>query len=214
MRSNAKKVLQPLTAWVVALGILWFAWPAALGLAQIWILMGISILANVLQPSYRILEGPRVPEDRWTAAQILWTVYLTQIAALVELAVKRPTDLPMGWVSWGAVAVMVGGLVLRTWSVLTLRGFFTWNIEVKPGQTIIQSGPYRVLRHPSYSGAFLIFVGGCVLLSSWVATFLAVVALSLAFHRRIRHEERLLRETFPEYDDYASRTGGMLPRMF
>ena len=214
IRRSLRKALQAVIVCAVILGVLWFAWPPAIQLPQIWLVMGISILANVLQPTYRLFEGSRTQEDRWTAAQIVWTVYLTQIAALVELAVKQPDSMPMDVVSWSALFILVAGLLLRTWAVIILDKFFTWNIEVRPGQKIIQAGPYRILRHPGYSGAFLMFVASCVLLHSWVSAGLAAAALALAFQRRIRHEERLLKATFPEYEEYASRIGGLVPRIY
>ena len=209
-----RKTLQAIAVWSVVLVALWLVWSPALALPQIWILVGISILANLLQPAYSLLERQRTREDRWTAVQILWTVYATQIAVLVELVVRRRSALPMDWVAWSAAVIMVAGLVLRSWSFVTLGRFFTWNVEVKPGQKIIRTGPYRFLRHPSYTGALMMFVASGVLLRSWVAALFAAIALVLAFKRRVRHEERLLKETFPDYDAYAARTGGLFPRLF
>jgi len=84
-----RKVLQALGIWVPVILILGTIWPPALHLPQLWMVASVSILANILQPSYRPFEGSRTPEDRGTAAQILWTVYLTQAAALLELVWRR-----------------------------------------------------------------------------------------------------------------------------
>jgi protein-S-isoprenylcysteine O-methyltransferase len=110
----------------------------------------------------------------------------------------------MGAVSWAAVATMTLGLA-------TLGRWFTWNVEVQPGQQVVARGPYRHLRHPSYTGALLTHVGVCLLLHSWIAASIAVVALPAAFARRISHEEALLRRALPGYEAYARRTGGLLP---
>ncbi len=208
------KAIQAMSVWVVLLVMLRFAWPPSLWFPQIWLLVTISTLVNVLQPSYRVLEGSRTPQDVGTAAQIVWTVYLSQIAALAELVVRRRETLPMDVASWLALAGMVGGLVLRSWAVFSLGPFFSWNVEVRPGQTIVRSGPYRFVRHPSYTGAYMTFVASCFLLHSWVAGILASFALALAFLRRTRHEEQLLRVTFPEYDEYSSRTAAFVPGVF
>jgi protein-S-isoprenylcysteine O-methyltransferase len=208
-----RKALQAIVVWAIVLMVLYFRWPPALGFLQLWLLVGISIVANVSQPAYRLFEGSRTPQDRGTAAQILWTVYLTQALALFELVIKRPTGLPVDFVSWAAFLVMVAGLALRGWAVFILRGFFTWNIELQPGQSIIQTGPYRFIRHPGYTGAFMIFAASCFLLHSWAAGVVASISLALAFQRRIRLEESLLRENFPEYTAYAARIGALVPRI-
>ena len=209
-----RKVAQAVLLWAVAGGVLLLVWTPVFRFPQLWLLIGVSVLANVLQPPYALFNGPRTAEDRGTFVQIIWTVYLTQAAALVELVVRRPPSLPFDAGSAVALGLMVGGLALRTWAVVVLGRFFTLNIGVQTDQQIIEAGPYRVIRHPSYAGAALTFVASCVLLRSWAAAALAAIALPLAFWRRIRHEERLLRETFSEYAAYAARTGALVPRVF
>src|SRR6266699_5220441 len=79
-----------------------WVWPPALKLPQLWMVISISVLVNILQPAYRPFEGSRTPEDRGTAAQILWTVYLTQAAALLELVWRRRVALPLDLATWAA----------------------------------------------------------------------------------------------------------------
>jgi protein-S-isoprenylcysteine O-methyltransferase len=173
--------------------------------------VSVSILANILQPAYKPFEGSRTPEDRGTAAQILWTVYLTQAAALLELVWRKRAALPLDLTAWATLAAMIGGLGLRTWAVVLLGPWFTWNVTVQAGQQVVSRGPYRLIRHPSYTGALIAFVASCGLLRSWVVAALAACALTLAFLRRIRYEELLLMRTLPGYEAYMSRTDKLLP---
>ena len=214
MTGMLKKALQALGIWLAVLLVVATIWPAALRLPQLWMMVGVGILVNMLQPSYRPFEGSRTAEDRGTAAQILWTVYLTQAAALLELILRRRIALPLDVTTWIALSVMIVGLGLRTWAVVLLGPWFTWNIENQPGQQLVSNGPYRLVRHPSYTGALITFVASCVLLRSWIAAVLAFLALTLAFLRRIREEEALLIRALPGYDSYMSRTGRLLPRIF
>ena len=213
MAEAIRKIGQAVRLWAVAAGVLLAVWAPALRLPQLWVLIGISVLANVLQPAYPLTERTERREDRGTFVQIIGTVYAIQVAALVELVVKKPPALPFDAVSWGALGVMVAGLGLRTWAVRVLGRFFTLQIQVQPGQRIIQHGPYRLIRHPSYAGAGLTFIAGCLLLRSWVAAGVAAIALTAAFGRRIRYEERLLATRCPAYAAYAARTGALLPRL-
>jgi protein-S-isoprenylcysteine O-methyltransferase len=86
-------------------------------------------------------------------------------------------------------------------------------VAVQVGQTLVTHGPYRVIRHPSYTGALITFVASCILLRSWIAALLAAIALTLAFVRRIGYEETLLVRTLPGYAAYTSVTGRLLPRI-
>src|SRR5580658_7452521 len=209
-----RKVLQAAAIWLPLLLVIAAVRLSVLRLPQLWMLTGVSILVNVLQPSYRPFEGSRTVEDRGTAVQILWTVYITQAAAVFELALRRRAALPVGLMTWVAFGAMAAGLGLRTWAVALLGPWFTWNLTVQARQQLVVSGPYGLIRHPGYSGALLTFVASCVLLRSWVVAVLATIALTLAFLRRIRYEEALLAQSLTGYNEYRLRTGKLIPRFF
>ena len=208
--STLRRLSQGVVLAAIPIGALAAAWPAALGLPHLWLAIAIGLLGNTLQPSYRPFEGGRTRHDRGTAAQILWTVYGVQAATVIELVIRRPV-LTMDAVSGAAMVAMAAGLVVRTWAVATLGRWFTWNVDVQAGQSVVDRGPYRLVRHPGYAGALLTYVAVAVLFHSWVAAALAVVALPVAFARRIAHEEALLRRTLPGYAEYARRTPALLP---
>ena len=65
------------------------------------------------------------------------------------------------------VAVMASGLVIRAWAIVLLGRFFTNDVRVRPGQTVIDTGPYRWVRHPSYTGLILILIGSRLALGNW-----------------------------------------------
>ena len=100
MSEALKRAAQAIVVWGITAAALFAVWAPVLRFRQLWILMGISILANVLRPSYKPFEGSRTKEDRGTAVQILWTVYLSQMAAIIELVVKKPANLPFDPISW------------------------------------------------------------------------------------------------------------------
>lgn len=210
MKAAARRLLQGLVLAAFPVAFLAIAWPAGLRLPQVWLAIAIGLLANALQPSYSPFEGQRTRDDHFTGVQILWTVYGVQAAAVVELVIRKPAP-GMEADSWGAFSAMVLGLLLRTWAVATLGCWFTWNVEVQPGQQVVERGPYRYLRHPSYAGALLTYLGVCILFRSWIAVVLGLVALPAAFVRRISYEEALLKRALPGYESYASRTGGLFP---
>jgi len=209
----ARRAGQALLLWSAVGGPILLWWPEALRLPALWAVVALGILANVLQPSYRLRDTARSPEDRGTFHQIMLTVYASQATALVELVIRRPSRLPFDVLACGALLVMGGGLALRTWAIDTLGGWFTLRVCARPAQRLVEEGPYRLIRHPSYTGALVAFVGSAILLRTWMAAALGAAALYAAFRRRIRHEERVLAAVLPGYRAYMARTGALVPRL-
>ena len=110
------------------------------------------------------------------------------------------------------VALMCAGMLLRYWSVRTLGRFFTVTVEVGADHELVDTGPYARVRHPSYTGMLVVYLGAGVALDSWLSVAAAVVPPAAAVVNRIRHEERLLRTRLGErYVVYASRTRRLVP---
>jgi protein-S-isoprenylcysteine O-methyltransferase len=120
---------------------------------------------------------------------------------------------PLGeWASWAGAVSFAAGAALRVWSVATLGRYFTYVVQVSPDQKVVDTGPYRLVRHPSYSGALLMGLGiGLALRSPYSA--LAIVASSfLAYLIRILVEERALAQGIGEpYRAYMARTKRLVP---
>jgi protein-S-isoprenylcysteine O-methyltransferase len=113
---------------------------------------------------------------------------------------------------WSGMAVMVAGLLLRWWSVHTLAQYFTVDIAIQPGQELIRRGPYRWLRHPSYTGALLTVLGFGIALGDPGAALVVIVPITAAFLWRIRIEEQMLAQAFPDaYPAYARGTRRLIP---
>jgi len=187
--------------------------PAALHAPHVWILLVLGVLASMLQPFYNPLTIAASAGDRGTGAQIIWSVYITQIGAVVEAVYLRyPRS-----VRWDVAAVVglagaIMGLALRTWAVRTLGRSFTMHVAVGEGQTVVRGGPYRLVRHPGYLGALALYLSTIVFLHAWSALLLALFLLPWAFVRRIMHEESvLMRELGDEYAAYSAGVSRMLP---
>jgi protein-S-isoprenylcysteine O-methyltransferase Ste14 len=114
--------------------------------------------------------------------------------------------------SWLGVALTLAGAALRVWSVAVLGRYFTYVVRVAPDQKVVDTGPYRWVRHPSYSGALLMAAGiGLSLRHAW--PLLIILATSfLAYLIRMRVEERALAEGIGEpYRAYMRRTRRLIP---
>ena len=114
--------------------------------------------------------------------------------------------------SWAGCGSMALGIALRWWSVRVLAEHFTVDVDIRPGHQLVRRGPYRLLRHPSYSGALLTFYGFALALGSGASLLLIAVVVTAAFLWRIHVEERALKRAFgAAYDDYARNTWRLLP---
>ena len=144
---------------------------------------------------------------RGTARQLVWTVYLTLLAGVVECVTLRyPQSVVWDLFSSITLTVAVAGALFRAWAVAVLGRFFTWHVRVQDGQRVVSSGPYSVVRHPSYTGAWFLYVGALVFIHAWIAAALAAVLLLAAFARRIRYEETLMLKVFGDQYRMYSRT--------
>ena len=113
---------------------------------------------------------------------------------------------------WSGMVTMVAGLLLRWWSVRALAQYFTVDIAIHPGQALIRRGPYRWLRHPSYTGALLTVSGFAIALGQPFAALVVILPITAAFLWRIRIEEQMLAQAFPEaYPVYAHETKRLIP---
>ncbi|MBI9018090.1 MAG: isoprenylcysteine carboxylmethyltransferase family protein [Phycisphaerae bacterium] len=183
------------------------------GYPQVWILIAIGMAGSILQPDYQLSNDKTNARDRGTEAQIIWSVYVSQLLAVLEAGYLRyPASMAWDAISLIALAFMIGGLTVRTWAVYTLGQYFTMQLKIHDEHRIIRTGPYKYLCHPSYSGAFLTYFGTTVFLHSWFSMIIAGIILSFAFLRRMHFEEKMLIDRFgDEYRDYCKSTKKVMP---
>ena len=153
--------------------------------------------------------------DRYSLTT-LWTA-ITVGVALSIIAADSLHWAAFGrrWLSWLGVALFAAGILLRWYSIVHLGRFFTVDVSIAAGHKVINTGPYRFVRHPSYSGALLAFVGFGLCLHNWVALLALLVPITAAFLWRIHVEERVLTDALgDEYPKYASRTKRLIPLLW
>jgi protein-S-isoprenylcysteine O-methyltransferase Ste14 len=112
-----------------------------------------------------------------------------------------------------AIAVQILAALLMLWARLTfgLRSFHASADPTEGG--LVTSGPYRYLRHPIYA-AILYFFGAGILSHISLSNVLFGLGLTIGLFMRIFAEENLVRERYPAYADYASRTKRIIPFVF
>jgi protein-S-isoprenylcysteine O-methyltransferase Ste14 len=110
------------------------------------------------------------------------------------------------------IAIMLAGMALRYWAVVTLGAFFRTTVETDGNQKVVTEGPYRLIRHPSYTGWLLVCFGYGFALQNWLSLAAAVLLPLAALLYRIHVEEiALVSSLGTEYIEYQKRTRKLVP---
>lgn len=135
------------------------------------------------------------------------------ICGFLQLGVIRG-DMRGAWVTLG-VLMMAGGRLLRAWAQMHMRHLYIGEAAVQPGHRVVDTGPYRWIRHPGYVGGTLTAIGIGLALSSWLGALLAALVLAAAYTIRIPREEALLAQEMGDaYRSYMARTKRFIPYLF
>jgi protein-S-isoprenylcysteine O-methyltransferase Ste14 len=113
-----------------------------------------------------------------------------------------------------ALGVVLGwlGLLLRWWSFVSLGRYFTVVVETSADQPVVERGPYRVLRHPSYTGLLLAFAGAGLMVGNWLGAAGAFLFVLSALVHRLRFEERALTAVLGDrYRAFAASRARLVP---
>jgi protein-S-isoprenylcysteine O-methyltransferase Ste14 len=110
---------------------------------------------------------------------------------------------------------ILAGEAFRWYAISVLEKFFTTVIAIQPGHTVIEKGPYHYIRHPSYSGAILSFLGFGLALTNWLSFGLVLLGTALGYGYRVNIEERALIDGLGQpYRDYMQRTKRFIPFVY
>lgn len=139
----------------------------------------------------------------------LLTVFLLAVFEASRAAAPQPAA-----IAWLGAPMMLLGVTLRATAIRALGPRFASEVRLVPGHRLVQSGPYRLARHPSETGTLLLAFGAALLLTSPLAAALAACLLTPAVVHRTRLEDRMLQEAFgPTFEAYARRVPSLVPRL-
>ncbi len=179
-----------------AVAVAWFAFEGVMGIRQRWRTASHSLVPR--DPTYIVL-----------IACIGGSVFAAE-----RLGRHGGVLWPGGrlWPVIAGIALIAAGTGLRAWSIASLGRFFQYQIEIQSGHQVVTTGPYRYVRHPSYTGISLA-LAGFALASGDVLSLLAVAVLGgLGLAVRIRVEERQLTAALgAEYENFAAHRKRLIP---
>jgi protein-S-isoprenylcysteine O-methyltransferase Ste14 len=182
-----------------------------------WI-FGITILIWVMSEMSRMFfrrpdrEARRA--DRLSA--LVLNVCIWGGILFADIAAFRFTQFAMGGnrilLFAAGIALMLAGMAFRWYSIRVLGRFFTAVVAIQPGHEIVEAGPYRWLRHPSYTGALVTFLGFALAIGNWLSLLIIAIFTAIGYGYRISVEERALVAGLGEaYRAYMKRTKRIIP---
>lgn len=178
---------------------------AAFGLSE----FGLSLLR-------RSKSNLEVKDDQGSLRLIWGVILLCMFSAMLVWQVLPQAQLPMSQGSYVTSLTIFGaGLLLRWYSIFYLGKYFTVDVAVAAGQKVIDTGPYRFIRHPSYTGVLLEFLGFGLYMGNVVSLVLLMMPVLFVFLRRIGIEEAVLQKALGEsYVAYMRRTRRLIPFVY
>jgi protein-S-isoprenylcysteine O-methyltransferase len=154
-------------------------------------------------------------EDRGSLRVIVVLFWSGWLAAWLSYALLRQASFESPSFFYIGLALIACGALLRWWSIATLGRFFTVNVAIRTGHSVVTSGPYRLLRHPSYTGILMVFLGMGLCMGNTVSIAIIMLSTIVALLYRMRIEENLLLSGLgEEYRAYMSRTKRLIPGLY
>jgi protein-S-isoprenylcysteine O-methyltransferase Ste14 len=181
------------------------------------LLLVLWLLSEVLLSFRRRAAKVRRRKGRLSSVVWIWLVIAVSIVAANAALFLVQTRLPGNSSLYTAVAaiLILAGIGLRWWAIVTLGRFFSVDIALQEQHRIVQEGPYRWIRHPAYTGLLIIFLGVGIAFRNWVSLVLIVLPITTLFLYRIRIEEAALSEELgTAYLEYRKKTKRLLPGIF
>lgn len=169
---------------------------------------------------YRRGRGAKEAKARDSGS--IWMVTGLMFIALVLGFLFSGIMPPIARITWhtlvwfaSGLGLMLVGAGIRQIAISTLGRHFTGRVMIQPGHELVQHGLYRYVRHPSYTGAFLIWLGLGLALTNIVSLIVIFGMAILAYGLRVRVEEKALKESLgTSYEAYCRRTKRFIPGLF
>lgn len=132
----------------------------------------------------------------------------------IKLHMSYPLDLPITPFTpvtfWVGPFICVAGLFVAIWARRTLAGNWSGNVTLKEDHQLIRTGPYRYVRHPIYTGILLMCIAPPIQFG-WLHYWLGFAVICVGVWVKLRQEEGVMRQHFPEYADYRKQVKAIVP---
>lgn len=174
--------------------------------ASIVLFMAVAQLSRARAVARR---GETVARSRGFAQYVAYFFFMPYLVAAARIGPEVGVPEPLRWIG---LALVVAGVGFSIWAIATLGRHYDLELEVHRDHELVRRGPYRIVRHPVYSGLAIHFAGMCLATGNLLFIAGTFFVSYPAFYLRALAEERLLRERFgPAYEAYAREVGMLVP---
>ena len=137
----------------------------------------------------------------------------TALCALLALTVPATAiTSARAFLFWLGILLVYAGIAFRLYAINVLGSSFTSTVAVTPDQPLIEAGPYRLIRHPAYTGVLITLLGFGLCYTNWLGLLVIVGCALIGFSYRIRVEEHVLKAHLGQrYQEYMRRTKRLIP---
>ncbi|HEY4384721.1 MAG TPA: isoprenylcysteine carboxylmethyltransferase family protein [Ktedonobacteraceae bacterium] len=148
-----------------------------------------------------------------------WAVVAGTVGLGLLLCLLLPRAIPATtitsasvFVFWSGIALVYAGLAFRLYAITVLGRYFTLSVTVVADQQVVEDGPYKLIRHPAYTGLLIMFLGFGLSSTNWLSLLALMVCALTGLSYRIHVEERVLQEYLGQrYQEYMRRTKRLIP---
>ena len=183
-----------------------------------WLFWAVFLFAYV--PEFALVARSRPAQgekaDRGSMTLIMLAGWIGMMGAFVVTGVHAfmITRGQKAWFAAGLLALLSGRLLqLHCWRMLGKH--FTGDVKASPDQPVVERGIYRWVRHPSYTGGMLMYLGTGLALTNWLSVLIITVAGAAAYFYRVQVEEQALQANLGgRYQEYMRRTKRFVPFVF
>lgn len=175
-----------------------------------WVLS--EVLLNRL---FRSSQADKTHADQRSLRAIWITIMIAlPLAHILSLKSSFPVSTSPVVMLTG-LGMIVAGMLYRFTAIYTLGRYFTVDVAIRQDHRIVNKGMYRYMRHPSYLGSLISFLGNGFVLNNWISLVISFVPVLIAFMYRMNIEEELLVSNFgQEYLDYKKKTWRLIPFVY
>jgi protein-S-isoprenylcysteine O-methyltransferase Ste14 len=182
-----------------------------------WGAFAVWVLPEIIASKTKRSLGSSNVRDRGSLYLIaaLWWSGIVADFLLSLLAPQAAITSTRTAVFFAGICLMILGTAFRWYCVRVLGKYFTFDVATHNGQVLIEVGPYRYIRHPSYSGALVTLIGFGLALGNWAGLAVVLLCLGFAYAYRIPVEEAALTKALGDaYKQYKKRTWRLIPLVF
>jgi protein-S-isoprenylcysteine O-methyltransferase Ste14 len=187
--------------------------PALMLNGKILFIIAGCIAMWLTQPPVTVKEtSDKQSSDRFSVVLILLMSLVSVVVPVVDWAYFTTEHDQVSFITIIGFLMIVAGISFRAWAVNSLGKYFTATVQIKADHQLVKTGPYAIVRHPSYTGAFLAIIAGGVILGSIIGFIISCMAMIIAYYVRIGIEEKELIGWFGnDYNEYKRNTKMIIP---